>query len=102
MLTFLRAPEPVAAAGWNHFIDPGCTSSSDGVATPGINWFDQAPTTYVYCATVYLDFYDSSVGNYIQRDYYDWGVYPAAGSNGDLRHYLEGDVGPGSFYGRVN
>lgn len=101
VLGLVSTPEPVAAAGWNHFVDGSCQSDYDGQATPGINWYDQYPTTFVEYLNVYLQYYDYSIGYFVNVDSYTYPTFAYGGSNGDLRHYLEAQTGQGEYRGRV-
>ena len=102
LLGLFSSPTPVSAAGWNHFVDPSCQPDYDGQATPGINWYDQAPTTFVQYLDLYIYYYDASVGMDVVVASYIYNIFPGGGSNGDLRSYLQAYTGAGSYRGRVN
>jgi hypothetical protein len=95
-LGFLAAPEPVAAAGWNHFIDPGCVSSIWGKATPGINWWGYFPLS---TGTAYANLYYWT-GSYYSLRSQNPG-YQQTGSSGDVRNYVSSQSGSGDYLGEV-
>jgi hypothetical protein len=83
---FAGTRQSVAAAGWNHFIDPVCLGSMHGSATPGFNWYSGAAWNYAKVQST-LYFY-TIYGWQIQDQKTSGYVY---GSSGDLRYFLEGN-----------
>ena len=90
-------PQPVAAAGWNHFIDPTCPYSGRGQATPGINWWGWAPTSF---GSAYSDlFFDAGAGyNLVDQN----PGYQQVGASGDVRNIVGSTSGFGNYRGVVN
>lgn len=82
---FTGTRQSVAAAGWNHFIDPHCASPMNGTATPGINWWGYAFTSYARARSVL--YFLVPQGWQVQDAKDSAYVY---GSNGDIRHSLSG------------
>lgn len=94
---FTGTRQSVAAAGWNHFIDPVCAGSMHGTATPGINWNGYAFTSSAKARSVL--YFQTIYGWQIQDEQTSAYVYSG---DGDIRYYLSGySNSPGTWQGEV-